>query len=94
MTALLLDHRLPRQRVASPHVRRSHGGAERAFVPGSLVHEPGSVVPSSLIRYLDPLTVLVRHVDTQDDHPVPLATLTAFADGRRVMVGADFGDSA
>lgn len=89
MTALLLDHRLPRQRVGSP----DHLGRTRAFVPGSLVHEPGSAVPSSVIRHLDPLTVLVRHVDTQDDHPVPLAALTAFADGRRVIVGADFGDS-
>ena len=94
MTAQLLDHRLPRQRSASPDYRGSHRGHERTFVPGSLVHEPGSAVPSSVIRHLDPVTVLVRHVDTQDDHPVPLAALTAFADGRRVMVGADFGDSA
>jgi hypothetical protein len=92
MTAQLLNHRLPRQRVAD--YRGSHRGAHRTFVPGSLVHEPGSAVPSSVIRKLDAMTVLVRHVDTQDDHQVPLATLTAFADGRRVMVGADFGDSA
>jgi hypothetical protein len=92
MTAQLLNDRLPRQRVAD--YRGSHRGAHRTFVPGSLVHEPGSAVPSSVIRKLDAMTVLVRHVDTQDDHPVPLATLTAFADGRRVMVGADFGDSA
>jgi hypothetical protein len=47
-----------------------------------------------VIRHVDPVTVLVRHVGTQDDHPVKLRDLTAFADGRRVMVGADFGDSA
>jgi hypothetical protein len=94
MTAQLLDHRLPRQRVPGPDYRGSHRGAERVFVPGSLVHEPGSAVPSSVIRHLDRMTVLVRHVDTQDDHPVPLRDLTAFADGRRVTVGSDFGDSA
>ena len=92
MTAQLLDHRFPRQR-ANDYCGSCHG-LERTFVPGSLVHEPGSAVPSSVIRHIDSMTVLVRHVDTQDDHPVPLTALTAFADGRRVMVGADFGDSA
>jgi hypothetical protein len=94
MTAQLLDHRLPRQRSESAHYCGSHRELVRAFVPGSLVHEPGSAVPSSVIRHLDSMTVLVRHVDTQDDHAVALTALTAFADGRRVVVGADFGDSA
>ena len=94
MTALLLDHRLPHQRTAKPDHCSGHREPNWTLVPGTLVHEPGSALPSSVIRHLDPLTVLVRHVDTQDDHPVPLAALTAFADGRRVMIGADFGDSA
>ena len=93
MTAHLLDTPLPRPHVAGPDYRGRHRGAGRSVAPGSLVNEPGSTVPSSVIRHVDPVTVLVRHIGTQDDHPVPLRNLTAFADGRSVMVGADFGDS-
>jgi len=94
MTAHLLETPLSRPHVAGPDYRGRHRGAGRSVTPGSLVHEPGSRVPSSVIRHVDPVTVLVRHVGTQDDHPAKLRDLTAFADGRRVMVGADFGDSA
>ena len=94
MTAHLLETPLARPHVAGPDYRGRHRGVSRAVAPGSLVNEPGSQVPSSVIRHVDPVTVLVRHVGTQDDHPVPLADLTAFADGRRVVVAADFGDSA
>ena len=93
MTAHLLDTPLPRPHVAGPDYRGRHRGAGRSVAPGSLVNEPGSAVPSSVIRHVDPVTVLVRHVGTQDDHPMSLRDLTAFADGRRVLLGTDSGDS-
>ena len=58
--------------------------------PGSLVLEPDGPIPSSVIRQIDAVTALVRHVGTCDDHPVRIDALTAFADGERVRVGRDF----
>jgi len=54
--------------------------------PGSLVLEPDGPTPSSVIRQIDAVTALVRHVGTCDDHPVRIDELTAFADGMRVRV--------
>jgi hypothetical protein len=95
MTAHLLDHPLSRPHVAgADYLGRHRGGRVREDFPaGALVVEPGAREPSSVIRHVDDLTVLVRHVGTQDDHPALVATLRSFADGFRVVVGADFGDS-
>ena len=54
--------------------------------PGSLVLEPDGPTPSSVVRQIDAVTALVRHVGTCDDHPVRIDELTAFADGVRVRV--------
>jgi hypothetical protein len=54
--------------------------------PGSLVLEPDGPTPSSVIRQIDAVTALVRHVGTCDDHPVRIDELTAFAEGVRVRV--------
>jgi hypothetical protein len=95
MTAHLLDHPLARPHVTGADYLGRHRGrcGQQDFPAGSLVIEPGAREPSSVIRHVDELTVLVRHVGTQDDHPAHVATLKAFADGYRVVVGADFGDS-
>jgi hypothetical protein len=95
MTAHLLDRPLPRPHVAGADYCGRHRGVARAlsFPPGALALEPGARVPSSVIRHVDDATVLVRHVGTQDDHPVRITALTAFADGYRVVVGSDYGDS-
>jgi hypothetical protein len=57
---------------------------------GSLVVEPASTRPSSVIRQVDGNRALVRHVGTCDDHIVPIDDLRPFADGSRVRVGYDF----
>ena len=95
MTAHLLDRPLPRPHVAGPDYLGRHRGVARqlSFPPGALALEPGAHVPSSVIRHVDDATVLVRHVGTQDDHPVPITALTTFADGYRVVIGIDHGDS-
>jgi hypothetical protein len=94
MTAHLLDRPLPRPHVAGPDYQGRHRGVggQSSFPPGALAFEPGDRVPSSVIRHVDDATVLVRHVGTQDDHPVAIKELRAFADGYRVVVGSDFGD--
>ncbi len=86
---------IPRVRLAGQNYRGAHRSAASypLVVPGALVIEPSSRVPSSVIRQIDARTALVRHVGTCDDHPVPLADLQPFADGQRVRVGADFGSS-
>jgi len=48
--------------------------------PGALVVEPGAPTPSSVIRQIDAVTALVRHVGTCDDHPAPIRDLVPFAD--------------
>jgi hypothetical protein len=85
----------PRVRLTGPNYRGQHRSAVQRLVgqPGALVLEPASDVPSSVIIQIDAVTALVRHVGTCDDHAVPLAALRPFADGFRVRVGADFGDS-
>jgi hypothetical protein len=85
----------PRVRLSGPNYRGHHRSAIQRLVgePGALVLEPASDVPSSVIVQIDAVTALVRHVGTCDDHPVLLAALRPFADGARVRVGADFGDS-
>ena len=85
----------PRVRLAGVNYRGHHRAAPRpgTWEPGSLVHEPASQVPSSIIIQIDAQTALVRHVGTCDDHPVAIADLRPFADGARVRVGSDFGDS-
>jgi hypothetical protein len=85
----------PRVRLAGANYRGQHRSAPRpgTWAPGSLVHEPASQVPSSIIVQIDARTALVRHVGTCDDHPVALDDLRPFADGARVRVGSDFGDS-
>ena len=85
----------PRVRLSGPNYRGVHRSAASypQVVPGALVVEPGSRVPSSVIRQIDAGTALVRHVGTCDDHPVSLTDLQPFADGLRVRVGADFGSS-
>jgi hypothetical protein len=50
------------------------------------VLEPDGPTPSSVVRQIDAVTALVRHVGTCDDHPVRIDELTAFADGVRVRV--------
>jgi hypothetical protein len=94
MTAHLLDRPLSRPHVAGADYRGRHRGVARqlSFPPGALALEPGARVPSSVIRHVDDATLLVRHVGTQDDHPVAINALTAFADGYRVVIGADYGD--
>jgi hypothetical protein len=59
--------------------------------PGTLVLEPDGPTPCSVIRQIDAVSALVRHVGTCDDHPVRIDQLTPFADGERVRVG--FGAS-
>jgi hypothetical protein len=85
----------PRVRLAGANYRGQHRSASRPglWAPGSLVHEPASQVPSSVIVQIDARTALVRHVGTCDDHPVALADLRPFADGAQVRLGSDFGDS-
>ena len=87
--------RAPRVRLAGANYRGLHRSAVRRGVwePGSLVLEPASQVPSSVIVQVDASTAVVRHVGTCDDHPVALADLRPFADGARVRVGSDYGDS-
>jgi hypothetical protein len=75
-----------RGRHRSPHY-------QSICAPGALVLEPSGPTPSSVIRQIDAVTVLVRHVGTCDDHPVRIRDLTAFADGGRVRLGADFTGS-
>jgi hypothetical protein len=84
----------PRVRLAGANYRGQHRSAARRGIwdPGSLVIEPRSAVPSSLIVQIDANTALVRHVGTCDDHAVALAELRPFADGARVRVGSDFGN--
>jgi hypothetical protein len=48
--------------------------------PGALVVEPGAPTPSSVIRQIDAVTALVRHVGTCDDHPAPIRDLVSLAD--------------
>jgi hypothetical protein len=48
--------------------------------PGALVVEPGAPTPSSVIRQIDAVTALVRHVGTCDDHPAAIRDLVSFAD--------------
>jgi hypothetical protein len=48
--------------------------------PGALVLEPGAPTPSSVIRQIDAVTALVRHVGTCDDHPTPIRDLVSFAE--------------
>ena len=85
----------PRVRLAGANYRGLHRSAARRglWEAGALVLEPSSSVPSSVIQQIDSVTALVRHVGTCDDHPVALADLRPFADGARVRVGSDFGDS-
>ena len=95
---LLSDEELftsPRVRLAGANYRGTHRSAARRGIwdPGALVLEPASAVPSSVIVQIDARNALVRHVGTCDDHPVALADLRPFADGSRVRVGSDFGDS-
>ena len=47
--------------------------------PGALVVEPGAPTPSSVIRQIDAVTALVRHVGTCDDHPARIRDLVPFA---------------
>jgi hypothetical protein len=47
--------------------------------PGALVVEPSGPSPSSVIRQIDAVTALVRHVGTCDDHPVRIRELLPFA---------------
>jgi hypothetical protein len=61
--------------------------------PGSLVLEPDGPTPCSVIRQIDAVTALVRHVGTCDDHPARIEDLTPFADGARVRLGRDFSAS-
>jgi hypothetical protein len=81
--------------MAGPNYHGLHRRAvpARVGVPGTLVLEPGSQVPSSVIALIDLRRALVRHVGTCDDHAVELEQLRPFADGRRVRIGADHGDS-
>ena len=51
--------------------------------PGALVLEPDGPTPSSVIRQVDAVTALVRHVGTCDDHPVRIADLVPFAEAAR-----------
>jgi hypothetical protein len=85
----------PRVRVSGHDYRGLHRSPLHAAVgvPGTLVLEPEAQVPSSVIATIDMRRVLVRHVGTCDDHPVPVDQLRPFADGRRVRIGADHGDS-
>ena len=85
----------PRVRITGPNYHGLHRRAVPAGVgvPGTLVLEPGSHVPSSVIALIDIRRALVRHVGTCDDHPVLLEQLQPFVDGQRVRIGADHGDS-
>jgi hypothetical protein len=75
-----------RGRHRSPHY-------QSICAPGALVLEPTGPTPSSVIRQIDAVTALVRHVGTCDDHPVKIRDLVPFADGARIRVGADFSAS-
>jgi len=85
----------PRVRLSGPNYHGQHRSAvaQQVGQPGTLVLEPASQVPSSVIGQIDAVTALVRHVGTCDDHAVRLADLQPFADGNRVRVGKDFGSS-
>jgi hypothetical protein len=82
-----------RPRLTGPNYRGQHRTASPpdGIQPGSLLFEPGSNVPSSVIRLIDSSTALVRHVGSADDHPVQLSSLQPL--GARVRVAADFNDS-
>jgi hypothetical protein len=81
-----------RPRLAGPNYCGHHRAApSRVIQPGSLLLEPGSKVPSSVIRLIDVSTALVRHVGAADDHPVQLSVLQPL--GARVRVAADFGNA-
>lgn len=62
--------------------------------PGTLVLEPDSWIPSTVVGGIDDRRVTVRHVGTADDHVVPMDSLRLFADGHRVRAGVDFGEAA
>ena len=85
----------PRVRLAGYNYCGLHRSAVHpgVGVPGALVLEPGSRVPSSVIAHIDGDRALVRHVGSCDDHPIRLDSLRPFADGRQVRIGADHGDS-
>jgi hypothetical protein len=82
-----------RPRLSGPNYCGHHraAAAPHAVQPGSLLFEPGSNVPSSVIRLIDISTALVRHVGSADDHAVELSVLQPY--GPRVRVAADFDDS-
>jgi hypothetical protein len=71
-----------RGRHRSPHY-------QSICTPGALVLEPTGPTPSSVIRQIDVVTVLVRHVGTCDDHPVRIRDLAPFTDAGRGRLGAD-----
>ena len=70
-----------RVRLSGPNYRGLHRKAVGQDVgqPGTLVLEPASEVPSSVIGQIDAVTALVRHVGTCDDHAVALADLRPFS---------------
>jgi hypothetical protein len=81
-----------RRRPANPSYPGRHRSPRHHDLcqSGTLVLEPRSRCPSSVIQQVDPTTALVRHVGTCDDHIVLIADLVPFADGVRVRLGADF----
>jgi hypothetical protein len=85
----------PRVRMTGPNYHGLHRRPVPAGVgvPGTLVLEPGSQIPSSVIALIDVRRALVRHVSTCDDHVVLLDSLRPFADGYQVRIGADHGNS-
>jgi hypothetical protein len=48
--------------------------------PGSLVLEAAGSAPSTVVRQIDAVTALVRHVGTCDDHPAAIRDLVPFAE--------------
>ena len=71
----------PRAALSGLNYRGRHRSPHYASLcsPGAMVVEPSGPVPSSVIRQIDAVTALVRHVGTCDDHPVKIGDLRPFA---------------
>jgi hypothetical protein len=87
---LLPDVTGSRVTLSGPNYQGRHRSPRFTSIcrPGSLVLEQDGLTPCTVVRQIDAVTALVRHVGTCDDHPARIDDLTPFADGMRATAGA------